>query len=380
MNRFIFYITLTVTGLCMHTVNAQIANDSLLQKSVIISPEKQKTYDYFAHVQERDQELLKQEKENILAEEKDKLAIGVEKINALLQSGTISAEDAKLKKEELAKRAAQNIDSKTAIVENQFALIKRGEYYDYESNQASTIELGAGNSYNENGSVLLGFHYKSRNRKRSYDKRTYSDVVIAYGFTNTIRKSQSFGDSPYKFGRSNFFEFGLAFRTRILKNSNAVRLVYGLSFQFNNLHPKDNQYFVNNNSETSLEIFPSHLEKSKLRFDNIILPVHFEFGPSTKVTHKDYFRYNTLNRFKVGIGGFVGLNMGVTQKLKYTLEGEDIMRKTRQDFDSAKFLYGISSYVGFGAMSLYIKYDLNPMFRNVEYKQNAISAGLRIDL
>lgn len=52
--------------------------------------------------------------------------------------------------------------------------------------------------------------FKSSNWKKEirYDRRTYSDFVMALGLNNAIIEGQSLNDSPYKIGGSRFFEMG----------------------------------------------------------------------------------------------------------------------------------------------------------------------------
>jgi len=40
----------------------------------------------------------------------------------------------------------------------------------------------------------------------------------------------------------------------------------------------------------------------------------------------------------------------------------------------------LSTYIGYRETSLYLKYDLNPLFQNNAIKQNNISLGVRFDL
>src|SRR5690606_25536706 len=122
--------------------------------------------------------------------------------------------------------------------------------------------------------------------------------------------------------------------TRVLKNSNWVRFKYGLSFQYNGIKPTDNRYFVDTGEETELQTYPLNLKKSKFRMDNVVVPIHFEFGPSKKIEHKDYFRYNTSNQFKIGIGGYGGINMGPRQKLKFNEDGESKKAKLKANYNT----------------------------------------------
>ena len=92
---------------------------------------------------------------------------------------------------------------------------------------------------------------------------------------------------------------GWQWRTRVFKNSNFMRFNYGFSFQFNGLKPNDNQYFVENGGQTELQEFPLELNKSKLRMDNLVFPVHFEFGPSRFRESEKTIRYNIDKQFRL---------------------------------------------------------------------------------
>src|SRR5690606_22567904 len=219
-----------------------------------------------------------------------------------------------------------------------------------------------------------------KNKPKKYDLRTSSDLVLALGLNNTIIEGEKLDDSPYEFGGSRFFEIGWTWKTRVLKESNFIRFKYGYSFQMNGLKPTDNQYFVQQGNQTTLEEFPEHLKKSKLTITNIVFPLHFEFGPSKKIEKDTYFRYSTKDKFKIGIGGYGGFNLRTQQKLKYEIDGEPIKEKQKRGFNTSNLVYGLSGYVGVGNTALYVKYDLSPIFNNQQIKQNNISIGLRFDM
>ena len=128
------------------------------------------------------------------------------------------------------------------------------------------------------------------------------------------------------------------------------------------------------------EEFSSELGKAKFRTTNLVFPFHLEFGPSKKIEKKNYFRYSTKKKLKIGLGAYAGLNLGNMQKLKYRVDGDRIKDKQKGEFEVSNFVYGLSSYVGFGSSALYVKYDLSPIFKNQTNKQNNISVGLRLDL
>ena len=322
---------------------------------------------------------LERQKDSIISEEKYRLKEQVIAIDKQVEEGTVEAPEANELKETAARNAALNIDNKTAIIQNKIELAQRGEEYDYNVNKGSYAELGFGNTYNEHGSFLIGFHYKS-SRPIKYDKRTFYNMVFAFGFNNTIGDGKTIGDE-YQFGRSQYAEIGVALRTRLMKNSNILRLVYGVSYQQNLFTAKGNRYFVNNNGVTKLQEFNYDLgKKSYLRMDNIIVPVHLEIGSGKKRVYKDYFRYDMSDSFKAGVGGFAGYNIGAMQRLKYEIDGQKQIEKLRTDYNLTRFIYGLSAYVGYGPLALYAKYDLNPVFSSSAAKDHNISFALRVDL
>jgi uncharacterized protein (UPF0218 family) len=325
-------------------------------------------------------EALKQKKEQVIKDEKEALKKQVIEINNQFNEGKITAEQATQMKEQAAEISALNIDNKLAIIDNEIALAERkGLQF-----KADDTEIRINNDpYKLSIEIFEGEESMvdiNLGRIKKYDKRTHSNLVIAFGLNNAIIEGQSFNDSPYKVGKSKFFEMGWSWSTRVLEYSNVWRFRYGMSFQFNGLNPTDNQYFVQNGDLTTLEDYPLNLTKSKLRMDNLVVPLFFEFGPSKKIDHENYFRYSTRKMFKFGIGGYAGLNLGTRQKLKYTEDGDKEKDKYKQSYNTANFIYGVSSYIGVDDFSFYVKYDLNNIFNSPNPKENNISFGLRFDL
>ena len=324
-------------------------------------------------------EALEEQKIKIEKEEKDFLKQEIEAINERLDAKQITAAEAEELKKEAAKKRAANIENKLAIIDSRISLLMRNGYDDYDFDIDPDF---IGLRKNGEGSYSFGLKIgdKEKNKPRRYDRRTTSDIVFAFGFNNAIIEGQDFDDSPYKLGGSGFMELGYAWKTRIFDNTNFWRLKYGFSFQWNKFDIKDNLYFVNTDGNVTLQEFPVELNKAKFRTTNLVFPVHLEFGPSKKIEKKDYFRYSTRNKFKVGLGGYAGLNIGSMQKLKYKEDGNRIKDKQRGGFEVNEFVYGLSGYLAWGDTALYVKYDLNPLFKDQAFDQNNISVGLRFDM
>ena len=309
-------------------------------------------------------ERLEKQKEQIIAEEKAALKEKVEAINQRRENREITKEEAANLKEGAAKKHAHNIENRVSIINNQIALISRGR----EKTAQETEEEDDSWDWEINTS-----------EKRHYN-RTTTNIIVAAGFNNALQEGQSINDSEFKIGDSRFFEIGMDWKTRVFNRSNWLRFRYGFSFQFNGLKPTDNRYFVEEEDLTVLEEYPIELDKSKFRMDNLVFPVHFEFGPSIRRESDSRVWFSDENKFKIGLGGYAGFNIGERQKLKYLQDGDSVKEKHKNDFNTNEFIYGLSGYIGWSSTSLYAKYDLNPIFEEPNVALHNISVGLRFVL
>jgi hypothetical protein len=350
-------LVLLALGLNVQLINAQ---------DTIQNPEKQNKISSLLEM-----------KDKIKEEEKAFLKAEVEAINMKLERGEITPQEAEKLKMEVAKKRALNIENRIAIIDNKLELIERNEE-DYNPNEELDnskmgLSIGGEESF---ASVVIN---NNKNKPKKFDKRTTDDFVFAIGFNNAIIEGESLNDSPYKFGGSGFVELGYAWKTRVFENSNALRFKYGFSFMWNKLNIKDNLYFNEVDGDVTLEEFPLNVKKSKFRTTNLVFPVHLEFGPSKKIEKGTYYRYSTHKQFKIGIGGYGGFVLQSLQKLKYNEDGNKQKEKLK-GYNTNNLLYGISSYVSWGDVGIYVKYDLSPIFNGQLVDQNNISVGLRFDM
>lgn len=355
----------------MRTITRQILIAIFLLGGLTISAQE----DY----QEKVAKLEKQ-KEQITLQEKEALKEEVKTITTRLERGEITEGQALELKEEAARKRALNIEDRIAIIDNQIALLKRNKGEVLETKKdISIIEDGVGLTINVGDESLNLFSNKGK--VPVYDRRTYSDFVIAFGLNNAIIEGTSLNDSPYEIGGSRFFEIGWSWRTRVFKNSNFLRFHYGVSFQNNGLRSKNNQVFVlDDNGTITQEEFEFDLRKSKFRMDNLVFPLYLEFGPSKRREYSNKIRFSIENQLRIGLGGFWGFNTSARQKLKYNRNGQSVKDKLIGGYNTSSFVYGISGYVGVGGVLLYAKYDLNPIFDDASIEQRNISLGLRFDL
>ncbi|RRO25150.1 hypothetical protein [Flavobacteriaceae bacterium 14752] len=320
---------------------------------------------------------LKQQLKDIETEEKNKLKDIIAELNTQqAQDSIYSPEDFEAIKMKNAERTAQNIKNRQAVIQNQIEFLKRNGYLAKEMN-AVIEEKNDEDSEDDESFTIFKQKIKITSEDDSKKKvrlTTQKDLIIAFGLNNAIPESGGLNDSPFKVGGSRFFEIGFLWSTPISKN-NFLHLDYGFSFQFNGLKPEDNQILVENGDQTNLETFEFDLDKSKFRQDNLIFPVHLHFN--TKKGNGDYF---TRSGFNFGLGAFLGLNLNNIQKLKFEANGDDEKVKFKDDFNTNNFLYGLSAYAGFGDTTLYLTYNINPIFEDNPVDINNVQLGLRFAL
>jgi len=337
MQKIILYISVAVIAL-VNTVSAQ-----------------EKTFE------EKAKEIGRNMK-SIAEEEKKALKKEVEAIEKAVELGKMTKVEAETAKTKAAEEHAKNIEERTAKEETDLLNLVKND---------TTKE------------VVLGLKVKNGKKydKNKSENRTTSQFVLAFGANNLVTDG-AVANSQFGYGRSSFYEWGVTWNTRLSSNSNLLHLKYGVGFMYNNLHATDNRVFVDNtNGQTELATYPIALKENRTYFKNVyfVVPMHleFDFSKTTTVDDKKVFKSHTGARF--GLGGFVGVNTNSKQFIEYKVDGYKFSEKQKGDFNVNDFTYGLSAYVGYKQTSLYLKYDLNPIFKNNPIDQNNISLGIRFD-
>ena len=306
----------------------------------------------------------------IAEEEKRALKAEVEALDKAVELGKMTKEEAKTSKAKIAEERAKNIETKIAAQEKALRDLVNGNVNEEESNDSLKK-----NSF----SIPGGLKYKNYDKNKS-ENRTTSQAVIATGFNNLVTNDMV-ANSQFGYGRSVFFEWGVTWNTRLSNNSNLLHLKYGAGFVYNQLHATNNRVFADINNQTILVDAGVETKANRTYFKNVyfVVPMHleFDFSKTKMVDDKKVFKSHTGARF--GIGGFVGVNTNSKQFIEYEQNGYKFKEKQKGDFNVNDFTYGVSTYIGYKQTSLYLKYDLNPIFKNNPVDQNNISLGIRFD-
>lgn len=319
--------------------------------------------------------------EKISEEEKQALKEEVEQINQMLEKGTLTLSQAEEAKMKAANLRANNIEQRIKVEEQRLSELvqkKLDGKLAKSDNEDNIIQIGTSTIYIKYDSERDSLKRKARQRG---ERRTTSQFVLAFGLNNHVVDGDwsSLEDSPFEAAGSRFFEWGVAWNSRLAKNNNLLHAKYGFSVMYNTVRPKGNQSFVVNGNQTNLEESALNIRKSKFKNVHLVFPVHLEFDFTPKKNNENgtsYFR--TQKTFRVGVGGYAGVNLKTKQILRTNENGGNRI-KEKADFNASDFIYGLSTYVGYRDVSLYFKYDLNPVFRSNTIDSNNVSLGLRFD-
>ena len=148
-------------------------------------------------------------------------------------------------------------------------------------------------------------------------------------------------------------------------------IVSGLEFAFNNYMFDKNVIIQDIDDETVFtKIEERSYEKSKLATSSVNVPLM----PMLK-----FKRANGKEGFHIGAGGFAGYRLGSHSKLKYENDGHTTKDKDRGSFNLSDFQYGATGVIGYNNLSLFVKYNMNDLFKEDRGPQvNVISFGLRL--
>lgn len=312
---------------------------------------------------------------SITKQQKDSLKIEVEAVNVKLENKEITDEQAEAQKQQYAEKRAKNIETKVAVEEEKLNQLVKDQVDGKVTYKRTRSQLGilwweVGDNYEPDTTKV---------REKRYDyKRTTSQFVYALGLNRLVTDGKI--DTDNYEDRSDFYEVGVAWNTRLFTNNNLLHLKYGLSLQYNNLRPNDNKMFAVEGKKTVLVDSGVDIDVARLRYVNLVIPMHLEFDFTPKKVVGDKTYYPIHKSFRVGLGGYAGFNVKEKQILKYDDSDDNkVKQKTKGDFNVNDFVYGVSAYVGYSDVSLYVKYDLQTVFQNNDIDQNNLSLGIRFD-
>ncbi|MBK8623632.1 MAG: hypothetical protein IPN79_18220 [Saprospiraceae bacterium] len=314
---------------------------------------------------------------NVKKEEKEILKEEVDAINEKVANNEITSEEGDKRKEAAAERSAERIEERIEVLEEQLeSLVENAveETFDEDSDENKVYD-------EETGDLKINIKPKKQ-KKNKGEPRTTSQAVFAIS-ANTLIEDHDFStidNNKFQLSNARAYEFGFSYKTRVFSKTNFLHLKYGLSLRVNNVRPNENQFFVKNGEVTSLMTDTREYTKDAyFRTTQWVVPLYLEFDFTKPVKKDDEIKFSTQKTFRLGVGGYAGVNSRTKQVVHYTDDKIKYEEEARGNFNVNNFVYGLGAYIGYRDVSLYGKLDLNDLFSEESIAYNNLSVGLRWD-
>lgn len=319
--------------------------------------------------------------QNITVKEKQDLRIKVDSVNNLFEQSVITEDLANELKNKYAKETANAIevqvakwqDSLTTLVQGRVNFAMKNSEYLKLADTTKLTSIQIGKNFNKDKEDEKGNIGERRHALRSF---------ISYGIGNMATEG-AFANSEMRYMPSNYWSFGFVLKSRLLKNNNLLYLKYGAGLEFISQKPTGSRIFEVQNGQTVLADSDSRFYKSRLALNSVQIPVYLEFDFGAKrmneKTGRPYFLSETT--WRMGVGGFVNFADSRGKQVYHYKDDEAKYRVEKySNLGVEKTRYGLGAYVGYKIYALQFQYELTPLFKNNDVKQNVWSLALRIDL
>jgi hypothetical protein len=161
-------------------------------------------------------------------------------------------------------------------------------------------------------------------------------------------------------GGVGYLDFGLDFVQPLAYSKRSkLALTFGPEFSMNNFQLQGNNQWVQGSTTTFFERAPDtkQVSSSTLYMGTLNLPVMLRL----KLRNKEDRRTLSL-----GVGGFGGYRVASNIETEYKLTGSDYKHedKISGPLNLNDWQYGVQGEIGFHALRLFAKYNMNEMFRD----------------
>jgi len=247
------------------------------------------------------------------------------------------------------------------------------EHHEIRINKTFKIEVDV---EEENGNTKVNVNVPDKEERDSIKvaedvyKPTKFNFDVDLGLNNFVNSDVNSLVDLKPLG-SRYVSLNLHLNSQIGGRKSPLHLISGLEFSFNNYMFDDNVFVENIENFTYFNNTGDiNYDKSKLTHSAINIPL---------MPVLQFNRENGKDGFIIGAGGFVGYGLGSHVKLKYDEDGQTQKDKIRDNFNLSNFQYGLEGVLGYGSVNLFVKYNMNDLFKENRGPQaNVISFGLRL--
>lgn len=190
-----------------------------------------------------------------------------------------------------------------------------------------------------------------------FNRPHHSNFSMDLGLNTLVNRGNPAPDASFDLRPlgSRYISFQWRHSWRVGKVGSPVYIVSGPEVAFNNyMFDNNRQLFSNDSSVSYIGKSPLNLQKSKLATTTLNLPLMAQL----------YFRDDKGHEsFRLGAGGFVGYRLSSHTKLKYDRDGSTKKDKDRGSYNLEDFQYGLQGIIGVRGVDLFVKYNLNELFK-----------------
>ena len=222
-------------------------------------------------------------------------------------------------------------------------------------------------------------------KTKKYD-RTEDYFDINFGFNQLLEDGQFQvfdGPAEQDIWKSTEFNLGMGGKTRLGSPYSKFYLKWGGEFSWHNFRLRGNNILVKaqeNGTTASGAQFINDTSKSytKSKFEMVYfnIPLMLQLDLS-KVGDID-------ESFTLGIGGYGGVRLSSRRQLEYNdFDGAKVKSKTRNDFFTNPFRYGLMAQLGWKSFKITAKYDLSTYFEldkdfNNNFQMASVTLGFTL--
>ncbi|SNC62880.1 Outer membrane protein beta-barrel domain-containing protein [Hymenobacter gelipurpurascens] len=217
---------------------------------------------------------------------------------------------------------------------------------------------------------------KQAQRKAKQEERANRAVHTSFdvdlGLNTLVNKSVGVGENAPDLRPvgSRYLSLNYHYNIRVGSKESPFHIITGPELAFNNFMLDKNYRFVDDNDVTTIVADARNLEKSKLTMTTLNIPLMASLQFKGKNDH---------DGFHIGAGGFAGYRLGSHTKLKYEEEGRTRKDKDRGSYNLSDFQYGLQGNIGIRGLDLFMKYNLNDVFKDNRGPQaQALSFGITL--
>jgi hypothetical protein len=207
--------------------------------------------------------------------------------------------------------------------------------------------------------------------KKDYYKSTKFNFDIDLGLNNFVNKGDQVIPDLKPMG-SRYVSLNSHLTSQVGGRKSPFYIMSGLEFAFNNYMFDRNYVIEEDVNEDTFFRRESEIsyDKSKLTMSSVNVPLM----PMLK-----FKKQNGKEGFKIGAGPFAGYRLGAHSKLKYDEGGRTQKDKVRSSYNLSDFQYGLTGMIGYGNLDLFVKYNMNDLFKDGRGPQtNVVSFGFRL--